>query len=113
MEMVQEDQVDVAEVGVVVEPNSFMTSEIPKITFITDHYYFLKTSPLTQIENNLFRRKKMERQARKAIMRFSKYDHSRINDYSPEEQNEIITWINIAIAECFKGRKQNQRGSNI
>lgn len=57
--MVQEDQVDVAEVDVVVEPNSFMTSKIPEITFITDHYFFLNISP-TKVETKSIRRKDLE-----------------------------------------------------
>jgi hypothetical protein len=86
-----------------------MTSDISEITFITEHYFFLKTSPLTQIENKLFRRKKLERQARKAIMKFSKHDKYYLTNYLPEEQNELTAWIHLAIAECSKMRKQKQK----
>lgn len=85
-----------------------MTSDISEITFITEHYFFLKTSPLTQIENKLFRRKKLERQARKVIMKFSKHDEHSLINYLPEEQNELTAWINLAFAECSKMRKQRQ-----
>ena len=86
-----------------------MTSDISEITFITEHYFFLKTSPLTQIENKLFRRKKLERQARKAIMKFSKHDEDSLSNYLSEEQNELTTWIRLAIAECSKIREKTQK----
>ncbi len=86
-----------------------MTSDISEITFITEHYFFLKTSPLTQIENKLFRRKKLERQARKVIMKFSKHDEHSLTNYLPEEQNELTAWIDLAFAECSKMRKQRQK----
>jgi hypothetical protein len=86
-----------------------MTSDISEITFITEHYFFLKTSPLTQIENKLFRRKELERQAKKVKMKFSKHDEHSLTNYLPEEQNELTAWINLAFAECSKMRKQRQK----
>ena len=85
-----------------------MTSDISEITFITEHYFFLKTSPLTQIENKLFRRKKLERQARKVKMKFSKHDEHSLTNYLPEEQNELTAWINLAFAECSKMRNRDR-----
>jgi len=56
----------------------------------------------------LYTRTNLERKAKKAIIKFSTYDHSSINDYLPEEQNEIISWINVAIAECNKRLKRTK-----
>jgi len=83
-----------------------MTSHIPEIVFITEHYHYLKTLPLLQIENRMFRRKKLERQARKAIMKFSKHDLHSLTNYFAEEQNEMTTWIHLAISECNRIKKQ-------
>ena len=106
--MEEEVLADVEEVAVVVEADLAMSSGIAGITFITEHYFFLNTSPLTQIESKLFRRKKLEREARKAIMKFSKHDAHSLTNYLPEEQNEMTAWIHLAIAECSKIRKQKQ-----
>jgi len=83
-----------------------MTSYTPEIVFITEHHHYLKTLPLLQIENRKFRRKKLERQARKAIMKFSKHDVYSLTNYLAEEQNEMTTWIHLAISECSKIKKQ-------
>ena len=82
-----------------------MISIISEIVFITEHYHFLNTSPLTQIDSKLFRRKKLERQARKAIMKFSMHDARSLTNYLPEEHNEMTAWIHLALAECSKIRK--------
>jgi hypothetical protein len=86
-----------------------MISDMRGITFITEHYFLLKTSPLSEIEGKLSRRKKLERQARKAIRKFSKHDSHSLTNYPPEEQNEMTAWIHLAIAECskLKNREQN------
>ena len=96
---------DVAEVDVVVEPNSFMTSEIPEITFITDHYFFLNISPLTKVETKSIRRKDLEQKAKRAILIFSKHDTHSSTNFLEEDQNEITTWIRLAIKECGKIKK--------
>ena len=83
-----------------------MTSYISEIVFITEHYHYLKTLPLLQIEKRMFRRKKLERQARKAIMKFSKHDVHSLTNYFAEDQNEMTTWIHLAISECNKIKKQ-------
>lgn len=99
---------DVAEVDVVVEPNSFMTSEIPEITFITDHYFFLNISPLTKSKTKSIRRKELEQKAKRVILKLSKqYAHSSAN-FSEEDQNEITTWIRLAITECSKIKTQGK-----
>lgn len=85
-----------------------MTSFIPEIVFITEHYHYLKTLPLVQIQRRVFRRKKLERQARRAIMKFSKHDVYSVTNYLAEEQNEMTTWIHIAISECSKMKKQDR-----
>ena len=92
-----------------------MTSFIPEIVFITEHYHYLKTLPLLQIENRVFRRKELERQARrvimkfsKVIMKFSKHDVHSITNYLTEEQNEMMAWIHLAISECSKIKKQDR-----
>jgi hypothetical protein len=82
-----------------------MTSYISEIVFITEHYHYLKT-PLLQIEKRMFRRKKLERQARKAIMKFSKHDVHSLTNYLAEDQNEMTTWIHLAVLECNKIKKQ-------
>jgi hypothetical protein len=81
-----------------------MTSTVPEIVFITEQYHYL-TKPLLQIENRMFRRKKLERKARKAIMKFSKHDMHSFTNYLPEEPNELTAWITLAIAECSKIKK--------
>ena len=83
-----------------------MTSYISEIVFITEHYHYLKTLPLLQIEKRMFRRKKLERQARKAIMKFSKHDVYSLTNYLAEEHNEMTTWIHLAISECSKIKKE-------
>lgn len=60
-------------------------------------------------ENKEYRRTKLETQVRKAIIKFSKDGLFRINDYPAEEQDEIISWANMAIAECNKRRNGEQR----
>jgi hypothetical protein len=85
-----------------------MTSFIPEIVFITEHYHYLKTLPLLQIENRVFRRKELERQARRVIMKFSKHDVHSITNYLTEEQNEMMAWIHLAISECSKIKKQDR-----
>ena len=85
-----------------------MTSYIPEIVFITEHYHYLKTLPLVQIQNKVFRRKKLERQARRAIMKFSKNDVHSVTNYLAEEQNEMTAWIHLAISECSKIKKQDR-----
>jgi len=97
-------------VVVVVETCSAM-SHMPELILITEHYHFLKTIPLIQIENRMFRRKKFERQVRNAIKKFSKYDVYSITNYQAE-RNEVTAWINLAIAECGKIQKQNPHGNN-
>jgi hypothetical protein len=84
-----------------------MTSTGPEIVFITEHYHYL-TQPLLQIENRMFRRKKLERQARKAIMKFSKHDVHSLTNRLLEEQNEMIAWMHLAISECSKMRKEDR-----
>ncbi|HSA74090.1 MAG TPA: hypothetical protein VLD84_09065 [Nitrososphaeraceae archaeon] len=98
------------EAAVVAEEDLIMTSHIPEITLITERYFFLKTSLTTHIENKLFRKKKLEQKARKAIMKFSKHDEHSLTSYLYEVQNELTAWIHLAIAECSKIRKQKQRG---
>jgi len=85
-----------------------MTSNIPEIVFITKHYHYLKTLPLLQIENRMFRRKKFERQARKAIMKFSRHDAYSLTNYLTEGQNEMTNWIHLAISECSKIRRRTE-----
>lgn len=103
--MLQEDQVDVAEVDVVVEPNSFMTGEISEITFITDHYFFLNISALTKIETKSIRRKDLEQKAKRAILKFSKQDTHSSTNILEQDQNEMTTWIRLAMKECSKIKK--------
>jgi hypothetical protein len=54
----------------------------------------------------LQRRKKLERQARIAIMKSSKHDVHSLTNRSLEEQNEMIAWMHLAISECSKMRKE-------
>lgn len=84
-----------------------MTSKIGEITFIADHYFFFKTRPLNQIESRHVRREKYEKQARNVMEKFSKYDLHSITNYQAE-QNELTAWINLAIAECSKVKKQER-----
>jgi hypothetical protein len=97
--------VDVAEVDVVVEPNSFMTSKIPEITFITDHYFFLNISPPTKVETKSIRRKDLEQKAKRAILKFSKHDTQSSTNFLEEDQDEMSTWIRLVITECIKIKK--------
>lgn len=83
-----------------------MTSDGNGIIFLADHYFFLKTSSLTQDERNTQRRTVFEKQAIKALIKFSKEDRHSLTDYFPEEQNEMMSWINVAISECSKTRNQ-------
>lgn len=59
-------------------------------------------------ESKKYRRTTLEGQARKLLIKFSKEEHSSVNDYFPEEQNEILAWINVAIAECNKRLKRKK-----
>jgi len=59
-------------------------------------------------ESEKHRRTKLERQTRKAIIKFSKDDPSPINDYLAEERDEIISWVNLAITECNKKRNRTK-----
>lgn len=82
-----------------------MTSTDPEIVLITEHYHFLKILPGVQTESKMFRRKKLERQTRKVIIKFSKHDGYSLTNYLPEEPNEVASWITLAIAECSKIKK--------
>jgi hypothetical protein len=82
-----------------------MTSTGPEIVFITEHYHFLKILPRIQVESKMFRREKLERQTRKVIIKFSKHDMHSLTNYLPEEPNESMAWITLAIAECSKIKK--------
>ncbi|HEY7696596.1 MAG TPA: hypothetical protein VH797_10920 [Nitrososphaeraceae archaeon] len=85
-----------------------MTSNISEILFIAESYHYLKTPPLYRIENRNVRRRKLERQARKAIMKFSRHDMHSLTNYSAEEQLEMTAWIHLAISECSKIRKESR-----
>ena len=85
-----------------------MTSNIGEITFIAEHYFFLKTAPLAQIESKSFRRKQLERKAKTVIMKFSNHDEHLVTNYLLPEHNEVAAWINLAISECSKIQKQKK-----
>jgi hypothetical protein len=53
-------------------------------------------------ESKNYRRIKLERRAREAIIKFSRHDLTVLNDYQCEEQSEIMSWIHLAITECSK-----------
>lgn len=83
-----------------------MNSKPPEIFIITEHYFFLKTPLLTQTETRIHRKRKFEKKARKAIMRLSKQDTHSSTNFLEEDQNEMTTWIRLAITECSKIKKQ-------
>ena len=85
-----------------------MTFANSEIVFVTEHYHFLKILPEIQSQNKIYRKKSLERQARKIIMKFSKHDVHSFTNYSAEEQNEMTTWIHLAISECNKIKKQDR-----
>jgi len=85
-----------------------MISNMNGIIFLTEHYFFLKSSSLTPNESKMYRRIKLERQARKAIIKFSNDDRHAVIDQFCQERNEVISWINVAISECSKWRNRNK-----
>ncbi|HEY6949437.1 MAG TPA: hypothetical protein VI146_02415 [Nitrososphaeraceae archaeon] len=85
-----------------------MSADVSGITFISEHYFFLKTPSLTRNENRIYRRVELERQAIKALIKFSTGDTDILPDYFPEEQNEIMSWLNVAISEFSKRRNGNK-----
>jgi hypothetical protein len=85
-----------------------MTSDTNGIIYLANSYFFLRTSSFIGCETKKYRITDIERRARKAIIKFSTDDNSSINEYLPEEQNEIISWINVAIAECNKRLKRTK-----
>lgn len=83
-----------------------MSADVRGITFISDHYFFLRTTSLTPNENRKYRRVEFEKQVKKALIKFSTEDTHILADYFPEGQDELISWLNIAISECSKRRNQ-------
>jgi hypothetical protein len=57
----------------------------------------------------MYRRRKLEMQTIKVLIKFSKEDRYPLSDYFPEEQNEMMSWLNMAILECNKRRKQEEK----
>jgi hypothetical protein len=107
--MMQEVLADAEEeAAVVVEEGLGMTSDMHGITFIAEHYFFLKTTPLAQIESKSIRSKQLERKAKTVIMKFSSHDEHLVTNYLPPEHNEVATWINLAILEFNKTQKQKK-----
>jgi len=78
------------------------------IIFLTEHYFFLKTSSLTPNENRMYRRVELERQAIKALIKYSTEETHTLTSYFPDEQNDIISWLNVTISECSKRRNRNK-----
>ena len=83
-----------------------MSADVSGITFISENYFFLRTSSLTSNENRKYRRVELERQVKKALIKFSTEDTHILADYFPAEQDELMSWLNIAISECSKRRNQ-------
>lgn len=85
-----------------------MTFANSEIELVTEHYHFLKILPEIQSKNKIYRKKSLEKQARKAIMNFSKHNVHSLTNYWAEEQSEMVAWIHLAISECNKIKKQDR-----
>ncbi len=85
-----------------------MNSSISEIFVVTDQYFFLKAPLLIRTKAKLLKRRKIETRARNAMMRISKHETHYFTNYLDADQNEMTTWIRLAIKECSKIKKRQQ-----